>query len=87
MLIQDRAVGTDLDKKFVYVVDAKQAIEYRPVTLGPLVDGLRVVRSGLRAGDRVVINGLQRIRPGVTVSPLVAAMDAAAAPVVAASAQ
>jgi membrane fusion protein, multidrug efflux system len=87
MLIQDRAVGTDLDKKFVYVVDAKQAIEYRPVTLGPLVDGLRVVRSGLRAGDRVVINGLQRIRPGVTVSPLVAAMDTAAAPVVAASAQ
>ena len=87
LLVQDRAVGTDLDKKFVYVVDASEAIEYRAVTLGPLVDGLRVVRTGLRSGDRVVINGLQRVRPGVKVSPLAAAMDAPASPAVSVSAQ
>jgi multidrug efflux system membrane fusion protein len=68
LLIQDRAVGTDLSKKFVYVVTPKQQIEYRPVTLGPIVDGLRVVRSGLKAGEPVVVNGLQRIRPGAQVT-------------------
>ena len=68
LLIQDRAVGTDLSKKFVYVVTPKQQIEYRPVTLGPIVDGLRVVRGGLTAGEPVVVNGLQRIRPGVQVT-------------------
>jgi membrane fusion protein, multidrug efflux system len=75
LLIQDRAVGTDLSKKFVYVVDAKQEIEYRAVTLGPIVDGLRVVRSGLAAGEQVVVNGLQRVRPGAPVTPVVVAMD------------
>jgi membrane fusion protein, multidrug efflux system len=70
LLIQDRAVGTDLSKKFVYVVTPKHAIEYRPVTLGPIVDGLRVVRSGLEVGESVVVNGLQRIRPGVQVTPV-----------------
>jgi multidrug efflux system membrane fusion protein len=75
LLIQDRAVGTDLSKKFVYVVGPKNEIEYRTVTLGPLVDGLRVVRSGLEAGESVVINGLQRVRPGVQVTPVVEATD------------
>jgi membrane fusion protein, multidrug efflux system len=70
LLIQDRAVGTDLSKKFVYVVSPKNVIEYRPVTLGPIVDGLRVVRSGLKAGEPVVVNGLQRIRPGAPVTPV-----------------
>lgn len=70
VLIQDRAVGTDLSKKFVYVVTPAHEIEYRPVTLGPLVDGLRVVRSGLTAGESVVIDGLQRIRPGAQVTPV-----------------
>jgi multidrug efflux system membrane fusion protein len=70
LLIQDRAVGTDLSKKFVYVVTPGHEVEYRPVTLGPLVDGLRVVRSGLEAGEPVVVNGLQRIRPGVQVTPV-----------------
>lgn len=74
LLIQDRAVGTDLSKKFVYVVGPKQEIEYRTVTLGPIVDGLRVVRSGLAAGEPVVINGLQRVRPGVQVTPVVVDM-------------
>jgi multidrug efflux system membrane fusion protein len=75
LLIQDRAVGTDLSKKFVYVVGPKQEIEYRAVTLGPMVDGLRVVRSGLAAGEPVVINGLQRVRPGVQVTPVAVDME------------
>src|SRR5262245_8132916 len=70
LLIQDRAVGTDLSTKFVYVVSPKKEIEYRPVTLGPIVDGLRVVRTGLKPGEAVVVNGLQRIRPGVPVQPV-----------------
>ncbi len=75
LLIQDRAVGTDLSKKFVYVVGPKNEIQYRSVTLGPIVDGLRVVRSGLEAGESVVVNGLQRVRPGVQVTPVVEATD------------
>lgn len=75
LLIQDRAVGTDLDKRFVYVVPPNRTIQYRQVTLGPIVDGLRVVRSGLQAGDVIVINGLQRVRPGSPVDPVTVAMD------------
>jgi membrane fusion protein, multidrug efflux system len=75
VLIQDRAVGTDLDKKFVFVVGPDNAVQYRPVQLGPVVDGLRIVRGGLQAGDLVVVNGLQRVRPGVTVDPVIVAMD------------
>ena len=75
LLIQDRAVGTDLSKKFVYVVGANNQIEYRGVTLGPIIDGLRVVRSGVEAGESVVVNGLQRVRPGVQVTPVVEATD------------
>ena len=70
LLIQDRAVGTDLNKKFVYVVSPQSEIEYRPVTLGPIVNGLRVVREGLKAGEPVVVDGLQRIRPGARVQPV-----------------
>jgi multidrug efflux system membrane fusion protein len=75
LLVQDRAVGTDLSKKFVYVVGPKSEIQYRSVTLGPIVDGLRVVRTGLEAGESVVVNGLQRVRPGVQVTPVVEATD------------
>jgi multidrug efflux system membrane fusion protein len=78
LLVQDRAVGTDLDKKFVFVVGADNTIQYRGVTLGPLVDGLRVVRSGLAAGDHVVVNGLQRVRPGAKVDAVPVDMEAAA---------
>ncbi len=74
LLIQDRAVGTDLDKRFVYVVTADGTIAYREVNLGPLVDGLRVVRSGLQENDAVVINGMQRVRPGARVEPQLVAM-------------
>ena len=93
LLIQDRAVGTDLDKRFVFVVDDTKTVRYRAVTLGPMVDGLRVVRSGLTPGEVVVVNGLQRVRPGVTIAPERVAMDlkpgagGGSAPPVAASAQ
>jgi membrane fusion protein, multidrug efflux system len=77
VLIDDRAVGTDLDKRFVYVVNAAQEVEYRAVTLGPLVDDLRVVRSGLSDGDRVIVNGVQRVRPGARVTPVAAPAETA----------
>ncbi|OON60305.1 efflux transporter periplasmic adaptor subunit [Massilia sp. KIM] len=76
LLVSDRAVGTDQSHKFVYVVKKDGAPERRPVVLGPAVDGLRVVREGLRAGDMVVVSGLQRIRPGVNVAPTVVPMTA-----------
>lgn len=67
-LIDDKAVGTDLGNKFVYVVGKDKKVEYRRVATGALVDGLRVVDSGLNADDVVVVNGLQRVRPGVEVN-------------------
>jgi multidrug efflux system membrane fusion protein len=69
VLIDDRSVGTDQDKKFVLVVDDANKASYRNVTLGPMVDGLRVVRDGLRPGERVVVSGLQRVRPNDVVAP------------------
>ena len=73
-LVVDRAVGTDQDKKFVLVLKPDSTVDYRSVQLGRLVDGLRVVTSGLKQGDEVVINGLQRVRPGMKVTPTLAAM-------------
>ncbi len=78
LLIQDRAVGTDLDKRYVYVVAAGGTVEYRAVQLGPIVDGLRVVRSGLKPADVVVINGLQRVRPGAQIDPQIVSMEESA---------
>ena len=76
VLVNERAVGTDQNKKFVMVVDADNKAVYREVTLGASADRLRVVTSGLKAGERVVVNGLQRVRPGVTVEPRVVPMTA-----------
>ena len=81
VLVEDRAISTDLDRRFVLVVGADKTIASRVVTLGPMVDGLRVVRSGLKAGELVVVNGLQRVRPGVKAEATVAAMGAGAVPV------
>ena len=69
LLVNERAVGTDQSKKFVMVVGDDNKVAYREVTLGPAVDGLRVVSSGLAPGERIVVNGLQRVRPGATVAP------------------
>jgi len=69
LVINDRAVGTDQNKKFVFVVGADSKAAWREVTLGASNDGLRIVTSGLKAGERIIVNGLQRIRPGATVAP------------------
>ena len=69
LLINERAVGTDQNKKFVMVVGDGNKAEYREVTLGAPIDGLRVVTSGLQAGENIVVNGLQRVRPGAVVAP------------------
>lgn len=76
VLVSERAVGTDQDKKFVLVVGEDNKAEYRQVTLGPSAAGLRVVRSGLQPGERIVVNGLQRVRPGAVVQPQLVAMEA-----------
>ncbi len=67
-LVNDRAIGTDQDKKFVLVVKPDSTVEYRPVQLGRLVDGYRVVAAGIQPGEKVVVNGLQRVRPGMRVT-------------------
>jgi multidrug efflux system membrane fusion protein len=77
VLVEDRAVGTDLDRRFVLVVDGDKKVQSRPVALGPMVDGLRVVRTGLTAGELVVVNGLQRVRPGAQVNAAIVPMGGA----------
>ncbi|NHT78898.1 multidrug efflux system membrane fusion protein [Rhizobium sp. PP-F2F-G38] len=69
LMISEKAVGTDQDKKFVFVVDPQNTVAYRQIELGSAVDGQRIVEKGLNAGDRIVVNGLQRIRPGALVDP------------------
>jgi RND family efflux transporter MFP subunit len=80
VLIDDRAVGTDQDKKFVLKVGTDNSAAYTPVQLGPMVDGLRLVRAGLQTGDRIIVNGLQRVRPGAPVTPKEVPMEDASAP-------
>jgi multidrug efflux system membrane fusion protein len=75
LLINERAVGTDQNRKFVFVVGADSKAEYRPVKLGPVIDGMRVVREGLKPGEKIVINGLQRVRPGAPVTAETVKMD------------
>jgi multidrug efflux system membrane fusion protein len=75
VLVTDRAVGTDQEKKFVLVVGQDNKAQYREVTLGPTAAGLRVVLSGLEAGERIVVNGLQRVRPGAVVQPQAVDME------------
>ena len=75
LLITDRAVGTDQNKKFVFVVDKENKVVYREVKLGAVVDGLRIVQEGLSANDNIIVNGIQRARPGVVVAPEMVTMD------------
>jgi len=75
LLVRDAAVGTDQDRKFVLVLAKGDSLAYRPVELGRLSDdGLRIVRSGLEPGEKVVVNGLMRVRPGIKVTASVVAM-------------
>jgi len=69
LVINERAVGTDQNKKFVFVVGDDAKASWREVSLGAAHDGLRVVTAGLKPGERIVVNGLQRVRPGATVAP------------------
>ncbi len=72
ILIDDKAIGTDQDKKFVMVVDEDNKAVYRSVSIGPMVDGMRIVRAGLQSGERIIVNGLQRVRPNDIVAPTLA---------------
>lgn len=76
LLINERAVGTDQNKRFVMVVGADNKAEWREVALGVSVNGLRLVTRGLKPGERIVVNGLQRVRPGSLLAPQPVAMDA-----------
>ena len=84
MLIDDKAVLTDQDRKFVYVVDKDNKAQRRDIELGRTADGLRIVEQGLKAGDRVIIDGVQKVfMPGMPVQAKAVAMQPAAAPVAA----
>lgn len=80
LLVDERAIGTDQDKRFVLVVDDANRTAYREVTLGAAHGPLRVVDSGLQAGERIVVNGLQRTRPDQVVTPNPVLMSGAADP-------
>jgi multidrug efflux system membrane fusion protein len=80
LLVTDRAIGTDQNKKFVLVVGAENKVEYREIKPGNLSDGLRIVSDGLKPGEKIVVNGLQRARPGMPVVPEMVPMDGKEAP-------
>jgi multidrug efflux system membrane fusion protein len=69
LLVEESAVGTDQARKFVLTLTETNTVAYRPVQLGPAVQGKRIVRAGLEAGEQIVVNGLQRVRPGMSVRP------------------
>jgi multidrug efflux system membrane fusion protein len=69
VLVADRAIGTDQSKRYVLVLGTESKAEYREVRIGRLADGLRVIESGLKPGEVIVVNGLQRVRPGAPVTP------------------
>ena len=75
LLLPDAAIGTEQVRKFVYVVGDDNVATPKYVTLGQLSDGLRVVKSGVRADDLVIVNGLMRVRPGAKVTPQQATAD------------
>ena len=82
VLTPDRAIGTDQTKRYVFVVGADKTAQFREVQLGPLVGGgMRIIAGGLKAGELVVVNGLQRVRPGAPVQAQVLAVDAQGQPV------
>ena len=74
ILIDDQAVGTDQGNNFVLVLGSNNTVEFRPVTLGSVFDGLRIISSGLQTGDKVIIKGL--VRPGMQVKPNIIPMQA-----------
>jgi multidrug efflux system membrane fusion protein len=75
LVVSERAIGTDQDKKFVMVVGSDNTAAYREIKLGAMADRLRIVSNGLASGERIVVNGLQRVRPGDRVAPEPVNMD------------
>ena len=73
MLIADLSIGTDQSRRYVLVVDKNNQTEYRPVELGPVVDGMRVIERGLQPGERIVVKGL--VRPGMAITPRPSMID------------
>ena len=69
ILIAEKAIGTDLNNKYVLTVDEQNKVQYRAITLGDKVGELRVIKQGLKSGERIVVNGLQRVRSGVLIKP------------------
>jgi RND family efflux transporter MFP subunit len=69
MLVPDGAIGTDQTQRFAFIVNDQNIVEYRKVELGPIIEGLRVIRDGLKPEDWVIVNGVQRVRTGVKVDP------------------
>ena len=69
VLVDESAIGTDQAQKFVLTLGDKNVVEYRKIELGPVVNGKRIVRSGLQPGEKIIVNGLQRARPGMPVTP------------------
>jgi RND family efflux transporter MFP subunit len=68
LLVSERALGSDQGQKFLYVLNDKDEVVYRHVEVGTLNDGLRVIHSGVKPGERVILSGLQRVRPGIKVN-------------------
>jgi RND family efflux transporter MFP subunit len=69
LMIRERAIGTDQRQKYLLTVNKKNVVEYRPIKLGLSQNGLRVIESGIQADERVIVNGLLRVHPGITVNP------------------
>jgi RND family efflux transporter MFP subunit len=74
LLVSDRALDNDQGQKVLYVVNDKNEVVTRPVRVGALHDGLRAIEEGLKPGERVIVNGLQQVRPGVVVEPTLVEM-------------
>lgn len=79
LLVRDEAIGNDQGRAYVFVINQEQKAEYRPVEIGPMESGLRIVRSGIKAGENIVINGIMSVRNGVTVQAEESPMELPAA--------
>jgi multidrug efflux system membrane fusion protein len=69
VVVPERAIGADQDKRYVLVVDPAHKASYREIKLGAAVDGGRIVTSGLNAGEQIIVDGLQKVRPGALIAP------------------
>jgi multidrug efflux pump subunit AcrA (membrane-fusion protein) len=76
LLVSERAIDTDQGQKILYLVDDKYEVDSRPVRLGAIHDGLRAIEDGLKPGERVIVVGLQQVRPGAVVEPKLVDMPA-----------